>query len=131
MKKKLAVIFPGVGYTCAKPLLYYTAQLAGEYGYEVLRLDYGDDIHKFRGRTMDDLIPLTVPYLESAEGCFVAGTGDPYISGELVEEIARKYPGKTGKVFARCNHSLEKPGDTAGNLKNLQETLEILRKMLD
>lgn len=186
MRKKLAVIFPGVGYTCAKPLLYYTAQLAGEYGYEVIRLDYGEDIHSFRGRTMDDLIPvidqavrrvlpelgkipvheyeeilmisksigtvaacrvqeelgweakhfwitpipLTVPYLEKAEGCFVAGTGDPYISEELVEETAGKYPGKAGKIFEHCNHSLEIPGDTAGNLRNLQETVEILRKCL-
>ena len=39
--KKLAVIFPGVGYTCTKPLLYYTASMAAERGYEIIRLDYG------------------------------------------------------------------------------------------
>lgn len=60
MGKKLAIIFPGVGYTCAKPLLYYTAQLAAEYDYEVIRLDYGMDIHNFKGRTMEDLIPVAV-----------------------------------------------------------------------
>ena len=43
--KKLAVIFPGVGYTCTKPLLYYTASMAAERGYEIIRLDYGQDIH--------------------------------------------------------------------------------------
>ena len=32
--KKLAIIFPGVGYTCTKPLLYYTASMAAERGYE-------------------------------------------------------------------------------------------------
>ena len=36
--KKLAVIFPGVGYTCTKPLLYYTASMAAERGYEIIRL---------------------------------------------------------------------------------------------
>ena len=41
--KKLAVIFPGVGYTCTKPLLYYTASMAAERGYEIIRLDYGQD----------------------------------------------------------------------------------------
>lgn len=190
MRKKLAVIFPGVGYTCAKPLLYYTAQLAGEYGYEVLRLDYGADIHSFRGRTMDDLvpvidsaqerilprlreiseeeygeilmisksigtviacriqeelgwkkghvrhfwmtpIPLTLPYLAEAEGYFLAGTGDPYISRELVEEAAAGYPDKNGGIFPGCNHSLEIPGDTKGNIRNLSEVIEKLRTMLD
>ena len=57
--KKLAVIFPGVGYTCTKPLLYYTASMAAERGYEIIRLDYGQDIHTFHGRTpaeLDDII---------------------------------------------------------------------------
>ena len=57
--KKLAVIFPGVGYICAKPLLYYTAAMAEEYGYETIRLDYGKDIHSFKGRTPDALKPVT------------------------------------------------------------------------
>lgn len=57
--KKLAVMFPGVGYTCEKPLLYYTASAAADYGYEILKLDYGQDIHTFRGRTPSDLEPVT------------------------------------------------------------------------
>ena len=28
--KKIAVFFPGVGYTCDKPLLYYTASMAAQ-----------------------------------------------------------------------------------------------------
>ena len=55
--KKLAVIFPGVGYTCTKPLLYYTASMAAERGYEIIRLDYGQDIHTFHGRTPAELAP--------------------------------------------------------------------------
>ena len=35
MEKRLAVIFPGVGYHVDKPLLYYSRKLAKEYGYEV------------------------------------------------------------------------------------------------
>lgn len=56
--KKLAVIFPGVGYTCMKPLLYYTASVAKDAGYEVLQLDYGDDIHTFKGRKELELTPI-------------------------------------------------------------------------
>lgn len=189
MGKKLAIILPGVGYTCAKPLLYYTAQLAAEYDYEVIRLDYGMDIHNFKGRTMEDLIPvavtakerilaqmkeinptqykdilmisksigtviackvqeelawdkktarhfwmtpipLTLPYLENFSGLFVAGTGDPYISKELVEKAAFEHPDKTGKIFPGCNHSLEIHGDTKGNIQRLSEVVEKLREMI-
>ena len=70
--KKLAVIFPGVGYTCTKPLLYYTASMAAERGYEIIRLDYGQDIHTFHGRTPTELEPIiklaikrTLPQLEN------------------------------------------------------------------
>ena len=37
---KLAIIFPGIGYTCDKPLLYYADTLAGQMGYEVKRILY-------------------------------------------------------------------------------------------
>ena len=39
---KLAVLFPGIGYTCARPLLYYAGKLAAQRGYEVLPVDYGE-----------------------------------------------------------------------------------------
>ena len=70
--KKLAIIFPGVGYTSTKPLLYYTASMAAERGYEIIRLDYGQDIHTFHGRTPAELEPIiklaikrTLPQLEN------------------------------------------------------------------
>lgn len=55
MEKKLAVIFPGIGYTCTRPLLYYSAAAAAEMGYELIQLDYGPDIHSFKGRNSHDL----------------------------------------------------------------------------
>ena len=39
---KIAVLFPGIGYTCDKPLLYYGAKLAAEKGYEIIRVPYGN-----------------------------------------------------------------------------------------
>ncbi len=48
--KKLVVLFPGIGYTCDKPLLYYADDLAANAGYERLKVSYvlpGD--HKIRG----------------------------------------------------------------------------------
>lgn len=187
--KKLAVLFPGVGYTCTKPLLYYTASAAEDHGYEIIRLDYGQDIHTFRGRTAVELepvtslalkrtlrqlrtinfqeydkiifisksigtviacetekqltltgkvrhflmtpIPASIPYLKQADGVFFSGTADPYIPEKTVRQAARMFPDKTGGIFEGCNHSLEKKGDTAGNLKNLQKVVECLQWMLE
>ena len=39
--QKLAVIFPGIGYTADKPLLYYASRLARHYGYQILAVSYG------------------------------------------------------------------------------------------
>lgn len=38
---KIAVIFPGVGYHADKPLLYYSAKIAKENGYETVNVPYG------------------------------------------------------------------------------------------
>ena len=40
--KKLAVIFPGVGYHTDKPLLYYSKKLAAESGYMIKEVSYGN-----------------------------------------------------------------------------------------
>ena len=47
--KKLAVLFPGIGYHCDKPLLYYSAKLARAAGYQVLFVPYGGFPEKVRG----------------------------------------------------------------------------------
>ena len=40
--KKLAVVFPGMGYTADRPLLYYSAQQAKQYGYEIRKVKFHD-----------------------------------------------------------------------------------------
>lgn len=40
MNKKLAVVFPGMGYHCDKPLLYYARKAAKSLDYDVLGLRY-------------------------------------------------------------------------------------------
>ena len=42
MKRRLAVFFPGTGYTCQKPLLFRSAAQYEARGYEIWKLDYGD-----------------------------------------------------------------------------------------
>lgn len=38
---RLAVLFPGIGYHCDKPLLYYSRKLAANYGFEIAEVPYG------------------------------------------------------------------------------------------
>lgn len=40
--KNLAVIFPGVGYTTDRPLLYYAGKLARKYEFDVVEISYGN-----------------------------------------------------------------------------------------
>ena len=49
MDRKIAVIFPGIGYHKDKPLLYYGARLARDRGYEVIDIEYHDMPQKIRG----------------------------------------------------------------------------------
>ena len=49
MNQRLAVLFPGIGYHCDKPLLYYSAKLARAAGYEVLPVPYAGFPQKVRG----------------------------------------------------------------------------------
>ena len=46
---KIAVFFPGIGYTNDKPLMYYSRKLAEEQGYEVICTEYHDLPEKIRG----------------------------------------------------------------------------------
>lgn len=39
---KLCVLFPGIGYHCEKPLLYYSSRLAKNKGYDVVPLKFSD-----------------------------------------------------------------------------------------
>ncbi len=38
--KKVAVVFPGIGYHSDKPLLYYAKKIAKKYGYQILEVSY-------------------------------------------------------------------------------------------
>lgn len=40
--KNLAVIFPGIGYTKERPLLYYSKKLARQFDYQVISVSFGE-----------------------------------------------------------------------------------------
>lgn len=47
--KKLAVLFPGIGYHKDKPLLYYATKLVQSLGYETIHIEYRSMPQKIRG----------------------------------------------------------------------------------
>lgn len=47
--KKLAVFFPGIGYTNDKPLMHYSRRISRAYGYEEMLVEYHDLPSKVRG----------------------------------------------------------------------------------
>ena len=89
--RRLAVVFPGIGYHADKPLLYYSRKLAAQQGYEIICADYGQlpsgvkgDAAKMRaayelalsrvneqlaGVDFAGLQPRAVPVQESGDGC--------------------------------------------------------------
>lgn len=48
-EQKLAVVFPGIGYHCDKPLLYHAKKIASAQGYEVLEVPYQGFPAKVKG----------------------------------------------------------------------------------
>ena len=49
MISKIAVLFPGIGYTKNHPLLYHSGKLALQYGYKLKTLDFSGFPHKLKG----------------------------------------------------------------------------------
>ena len=46
---RLAVIFPGIGYTADRPLLHFSRRIAAASGYEILIMDYKGFPSKVKG----------------------------------------------------------------------------------
>ena len=65
--KKLAVVFPGIGYHKDKPLLYYAAKLAAARGYEIINIDYHDMPQKIRGDAAMMRKAAELAYAQAAE----------------------------------------------------------------
>ena len=47
--RKLAVIFPGIGYTADKPLLYYSRKIAAKYDYDIMIMEYAGVPSRVKG----------------------------------------------------------------------------------
>lgn len=59
---KIAILFPGIGYHCDKPLLYYSGKLAIHYQYELIKVSY-TNLSKSIPEAFTDACAQTETYL--------------------------------------------------------------------
>ena len=67
---KLAVVFPGIGYTADKPLLYYTSRLASKQGYQIRTVSYDNLPENVKGdpKKMKQAFDLALEQTERSLG---------------------------------------------------------------
>lgn len=71
---KLVVLFPGTGYNCDKPLLYYGDSVALQQGYDTLCFDFKELPIFYNGRTnetdmdlLDDIISVSMKIIQELQ----------------------------------------------------------------
>lgn len=83
--KGLAILLPGLGYTCDMPVFYYTELQFLVVGFDVLRVDYD-----YRSRNADDLEELVRHLYADVEAAVYAGTSQRhYMSVAVVGKSLR------------------------------------------
>ena len=73
--EKIAVVFPGMGYTKDRPLLYYAGKMAKNSGYELVHIDFSglewskDRLtdHAYLTKKLDECLRLTEEMLKDAD----------------------------------------------------------------
>lgn len=109
---KLAVYFPGIGYHCDKPLLYYSRDIAYEQGYQEYRnINYTYNAGKIRGdeKKMKEAYEVL---FSQAEALLADVVWDDYeevlfVSKSIGTIIAASYAKKYG--LSRARHILYTP----------------------
>lgn len=135
---KLVVCFPGIGYHCDKPLLYYSRKLAACAGYDhTLLLQYTYHKDGLRGNpaalreAFDTLYAQAEAQLSAVDWpqyddvLFLSksiGTADPWSDASSVAAAARAN-GTPLCLYENANHSLE-TGDVLHDLATLQDVMQ-------
>jgi phosphoglycolate phosphatase len=93
--KRLAIIFPGMGYHKDKPLLYYSSKLAQGKDYEIINIEYHDLPEKVRGDAEKMKAAADIAYKQAEEQlegvAFSAYEDILFIGKSIGTVIAAKY----------------------------------------
>ena len=111
---KLAVVFPGIGYTADKPLLYYTSRLASKHGYKIRTVSYDNLPENVKGdpekmkQAFDLALEQTERSLSSIEWNSYGSI--LFISKSIGTVISSAYASRHDlTVKASCLHLLQRP----------------------
>ena len=82
--KKIACLFPGIGYTCDKPLLYYSWKLLKGLGWEVVPVADGNDLQALSEgfRRAEAAVGSGKPIVLLAET--TKGTGGSFMENDIL-----------------------------------------------
>lgn len=98
---KLAVFFPGIGYHCDKPLLYYSGKIAGQYQYEQVRVSY-TGLRRLCAEAFEEVLEeILEEALAQTERCLEGVEWNRYedilfISKSIGTVVAAAYAGRHG-----------------------------------
>lgn len=100
--RKIVVIFPGVGYTKDRPLLYYSRKLASLYGYEEICVNYQNLPDNIRGNKEKMTLAAKLAYEQTVEALkstdfseydrvlFIGKSIGTFIAAKYAEEYVEK-----------------------------------------
>jgi len=118
--KKIAVIFPGMGYHSDKPLLYFSKRLAREKDYEIAEVSYE--------------FPYKAKEIMNDRGCMKEagivfhGLADPWCKTEIADVKSKELNLELYKID-RANHSLETDSPME-DIYNLQKVMGLVNDFL-
>jgi len=93
-KKKLAVIFPGAGYSNDMPLLYYADLIYESKGYKCLRINYGgegkslSDSEKIKNEVLSQI--ENIDFSQYCDILFISKSLGTTFAGWLAERLSEK-----------------------------------------
>lgn len=102
--KKLAVIFPGIGYTADKPLLYYSGRLAERSGYKLIKInfhDFPEVVPENRSSMLSALELATRQSEEALDGVLFSSYEDVIFISKSIGTVAAAAYAKKHELKAR------------------------------
>ena len=100
--RKLAVVFPGIGYRTDKPLLYYAARLAASHGYTIREVHYRGFPEEFNKRNATGRRELVEIAMEQTRELWSGVQAESveevlFISKSIGTAVACAYAAETGR----------------------------------
>ena len=90
-----AVLFPGMGYTCDKPLMYYAGRTAARMGYEVIRVSFAGLRKEAKGDAEAMRAAADAAFLQAEEQLrhidWTSGNRIVFIGKSIGTAAARRY----------------------------------------